>query len=120
VAQLGLSLRNVRASHDLAQLGSGVSVRAAHDCVARPGHSARGGAAVRHACSAVATSPAQEGGGGEGVGYALGSDGEAATRRLPVVSDVVDGGVNDVDGEAWTTLGHAWLGSDLRGTTTKR
>jgi hypothetical protein len=119
VAQLGLSLRNVRASHDLAQLGSGVSVRAAHDCVARPGHSARGGAAVRHACSAVATSPAQDGG-GEGVGYALGSDGEAATRRLPAVSDVVDGGVNDVDGEAWTTLGHAWLGSDLRGTTTER
>jgi hypothetical protein len=34
--------------------------------------------------------------------------------------DVVDGGVNDVDGEAWTTLGHAWLGSDLRGTTTER
>jgi hypothetical protein len=46
--------------------------------------------------------------------------GEAAARCLPAVSDRVDGGVGDVDGEAWMALGHAWLSSDLRGTTAKR
>jgi hypothetical protein len=50
-------------------------------------------------------------------GYALGSDREAATQRLPAASDGVDGGVGGVDGEAWIALRHAWLSGDLRRMT---
>jgi hypothetical protein len=74
-------------------------------------------AAAWYACSAVATSPVGGGGGGR---LCARSGGEAAARCLPAVSDRVDGGVGDVDGEAWMALGHAWLDSDLRGTIAKR
>jgi hypothetical protein len=90
---------------------------------------------ARQACSAVATSPAHGSARGEGHGgaspvsgrqrgRACGVDGGTVKTTAPRLTgrsrrrrrpDEVDGGVDGVDGKAWTTLGHAQLNGDQRG-----
>jgi hypothetical protein len=68
-------------------------------------------AVARHVCSAAATSPTQE-------GWLRWR--ECGTELTGSVERGRRWGVDDIDGEAWTALGHARICGDLHGKTEER
>jgi hypothetical protein len=99
------------AAHGLAQLGPGLR--------GTPGRRLRGGSVCDGTACVLGGGDFTGVGGGGGRLHAQ-SGGEAVTWRLLAASDGIDGGVDDVDSEAWTALGHAWLGGNLRRTMSER